>query len=530
MSVFKSPAPLAEDRRCHRRIGGRGIQWKSTIALAALALVSRAVLLPMIPHPEPLSSDEKSYVFQAEIFTHGRLAFPAHPLWRFFQVANIISHPVWMSKYFGGQSLFLAIGVLLGNAHWGVILSFALFVGAVHWMLQQIAPPRWALAGALAVLVIFNVRHYWLESYWGGFVAAIGGCLVLSAFCSRAPRLPRSRWLFPLGAVLLCTTRPFEGLVFVLVSAAVANPKTWRSQRALWIAPFAVAAFMSLGLTFAFNWLTLGGPLRFPYLEHERQYATAPTFWVLSTRAVTFNDPVIESVHEHWEMPRYKRLLNMPLVYRIPFLFLRYAKSSLSDVFGFSSAILLLVPFFLKYARIRRLALVWILVSLALILENWTFPHYTAPVTGTIIALGVTTARAFMAQVRHRPLRHYVAGVAMAVAVFAPPLRQNYSVLKSSMMRQLSPRQKTIAALAAQSAPSVILVHYSRLDAHAWDDDWVRNSPNIDHQRIIWARDRGTENVSIVSFYAGRKIWILDPDERPLCLRPYLPGPSLEVR
>src|SRR3989442_12822131 len=93
----------------------------------------------------------------------------------------------------------------------------AAICAAVAWALQGWLPPQWALLGAVLVLLKIHLFGYWLESYWGGAVAAIGGALVVGAL----PRIihhqrVRDAILMGIGASLLANSRPFEGLIFCI--------------------------------------------------------------------------------------------------------------------------------------------------------------------------------------------------------------------------------------------------------------------------------------------------------------------------
>jgi hypothetical protein len=56
----------------------------------------------------------------------------------------------------------------------------------------------------------------------------------------------------------------------------------------------------------------------------------------------------------------------------------------------------------------------------------------------------------------------------------------------------------------------VVFIRYS--SSHNVHDEWVYNSPDIDSQRVIWARDRGEQNWKLEAYYPGRTFWLLEPD------------------
>src|SRR5687767_6048266 len=152
----------------------------SLIALAGPAI--RLLLLPIHPIPVPAVSDEFSHLLLAETFNLGRWTNPVHPLWTHFESIHIIHQPSYNSMYFPGQGAVLAFGVLLGHPWIAILLSSAAFCGSVVWALQAWIPRRWAFYAGVTAVLRFGVVSYWVDSYWGGALGALGGCLIAGAF------------------------------------------------------------------------------------------------------------------------------------------------------------------------------------------------------------------------------------------------------------------------------------------------------------------------------------------------------------
>jgi hypothetical protein len=485
------------------RIGRRTLL--CSLGLFVLCVGLRVALLRRIPPPQPIVHDEFAYLLGADTFVHGRLANRPHPLQEFFETMHQLSRPVYASKYQPGQAAFLALGqAVTGSPYAGVVLGVGLMVAAMYWMLRAWAPPGWALLGGLFTLATFGAQHYWMQSYWGGAVAACGSALVVGAV-GRG----RASWAYGAGAALLLFTRPYEGAGLLAMAgvAIVWRARSWRAVRWPAVAILGVAvAFQAF-----YDWRLTGNPLRPPYVEHIAQYEVAPILWVLKPSAPkTYSYPEIANLHA-WEMRTYGQIMAYGVVARVHHLAYRILYNLPDPFRGFWMA--WIVAALWPDRGLRRLAWLSAGVFAALMLETWMIPHYEAP----LIAL----ALALMTRLGWRMWHMKPAGpvlVALFAVVYAVAAGKTSSPVEGLHGNYPQDRAAVIARLQAEGGQHVVVVRYAA--DHSPHREWVFNAAEIDAAPIVWARDRGDDNARLRSYFAGRKFWVLEPDAVPLRLTP----------
>lgn len=168
-------------------------------------------------------------------------------------------------------------------------------------------------------------------------------------------------------------------------------------------------------------------------------------------------------------------------------------------------------------------------------LEVFSHPHYMAPGTCLVFALVLGATRNVRNwRWRQKPVGRaisraipLIAGTLLVLcAVWAPALhpREGPPLTWCSPGYYLMPeRAHMLAELQQEPGLHLVIVKYSA--THNFRFEWVHNLADIDASKVIWARDMGREqNLELLRYYQGRRIWLVEPDLTPPRLSAYPPA------
>lgn len=484
--------------------------------LFLLPLLVRLLLFAWTGPPLAAIHDEFSYLLAGDTFASGRLANPPHPLWEHFETFHVIQKPTYSSKYPPGQGLALALGQRLTGQPWfGVAASYAAMLALFWWAARAWLRPPWAAVACALAVVRYPIYHYWLNSYWGGAVAAAGGALLLGGAGRMRDRIRAAPAAAAgLGLAVLALSRPYEGLVFAVALLGPVAPVILK-RREQWPALVPGVAILAAGLAFyaRLNQATTGSPFLPAYIAHERQYSHWPVFLFRYKNVIPAGGgdvlrPDGTPSPGFWGRVRDQALRAAELV--------RPGGRTEEWVnVGYGVALWGAVPLVWRDRRRRLLAAAVCLMFVGVMLPTAYHEHYAAPAAGLKILVITAGARRLAVRMRGPILAACAAAILLQTAAYAG----------MAITGKLAPsgfradRAAVAGRLASLGGRHLVIVRYSA--GHNPHEEWVQNAADIDASPVVWARDKGEQaNRRLLDYFKDRAVWLLEPDREPRNLRP----------
>jgi hypothetical protein len=542
----------------------------SMLAPGLLVIVLRLALVPWIPVPAPEIHDEFSYLLGAETFAAGRLTNPTPDAWQHFETFHVNLRPSYHSMYPPALFVFPAMGLLLAKHAWiGVLLGVAIMCSAITWMLEGWVPAHWALLGGLWAALRFGIFSYWVNSYWGGAMAATAGALLLGALArilgsrrqgtptsqiqtstpalqkpkrwgpqacrgpSKAAPLPKNIYatsfsvkdgvLLALGLILLANSRPLEGLLFslpLLVYLVVRIIRSDAGLRGKLLSRIALPA--GLLLLAGALWMlyydsrTVGNPWTMPYMvNHAEYHVTKPFLGQARNPIPAYRHDSMRRFYVIHELPDY---LDSRTFWGVRQLVERNA--AIVYVFFLCPVGLLLLAGWLRVLRRPAQSMIAVAAVAAVVpslVGLWPpHGHYAAPATGAFILIGLVGLR----RLRTAKVRGAKIGLALsravvillAVALLAAtsaktidPFALNAATANSPLPLRIE-RERMQSQLSRLPGQHLVIVFYAPTDVPS--EEWIDNQPDPAAAKIIWARDMGAvQNEELLRAYPGRHLW-----------------------
>lgn len=489
--------------------------------LFLLTLVGAALFSTLGSWPAPITHDEFGYLLLGDTFANGRITNPTHPHWEFFETFHVLQQPSYTAKYPPLQGIFLAAGQLLaGSPVVGVWLSSGLMVAAVYWALLQWIRPKWALLGAVLLMLQVGVLGYWSQSFWGGAVAATGGALATGAVGAlvRNTRLIHG-FILGVGLAVLANSRPVEGLLLTLAlgiylvccmpTGADARAKICRS-----LIPTVVIGSLTLVAMGYYNHRVTGSEFRFPYQAYEKQYGVGANFiWEEPEPLRDYRHPALSEYYREYGIERALRM-------RTPG---GFALSVFRKLYRLVDRLigpglgLLLVPLLIPRKDLLFAAWIVLLFVCELLVTLGGWPHYFAPATMLVYLLIAGGLR----EIYHREWfglsgQRVFIGILLVFPILF--LLRAGVELRQQPQRFVQARDAMMSCLHDRSGDDLVFVHYGpERQSHF---DWVYNEADIDGADIVWARSISkAKNAELQDYFSNRRSWILTVTADSVALR-----------
>ena len=412
---------------------------------------------------------------------------------------------------------------------------------AVYWMVREWINSRYAFIAAFIVMIRYGLFGFWANSYWDGAFTALGGVLLVGGFKAIMSRPNLSNGsAVGLGAAILMTTRPYEGMFFAFPLGASLVLQFVRSTRlgrkSLIPSGLAAAALVAggFGLTFAHNEAVTGDWKVEPYSLYRQTVAEAPAF-LLESRSPQRDAPARYAGTRFTldiEAKAYDRRATWGgILSAETFRFRNY--------WNFFVGFALLIPFVVGVYTLRSepaLLLAAASLGVGLSFLTWGHAHYAAPGFGFVILAimdGFRRLRQWRPWAcpyglwvsRLLPLALVIGSVIPLSSALTgwPTFTMLVNIHDSTPCCWLRPRSLHMAVedeVDRDQARNLVIVDTG--PKAPIDAILVSNGPDIDDEQTIWVNDDAEFNRLAIDRYPVRRIWRLGwLDDGAACLQPF---------
>jgi 4-amino-4-deoxy-L-arabinose transferase-like glycosyltransferase len=235
--------------------------------LSSLLIILSIHFFVMLDYP--MTTDENSYLFQADLLASGKLYADSPPLPHFFIYDNMLCDGKWRSKYTIGWPVLLAIGQIF-HVRWIIGPLCTVFSLLFIYLITKKIFGR--KAGLVAMLfALFSPLFILTGSSY--LTHTVFGLMLLIFVYSLLNIEKNGKSIFPISAgislMLAVNIRPVDTVVLMASSALLILYIFFKSQnRSLIIKkliPIALFFIAGLGVILSINYLQNGNPLSFGY-------------------------------------------------------------------------------------------------------------------------------------------------------------------------------------------------------------------------------------------------------------------------
>jgi hypothetical protein len=194
--------------------------------------------------------------------------------------------------------------------------------------------------------------------------------------------------------------------------------------------------------------------------------------------------------------------------------------------------------------KVRFLLIVCGVVIVANMLPTGYYPHYSAPITGAILALVLVAMQDLSGwQHRQKPAGLFTVRAVPCICVLLLALRAAAGPLHLPVTAEgLSlkvpdwcwqtasnpARAAILTKLRKDAGGQLVIVHYTA--DHDPANEWVYNRADLGSAKVIWARDMGPrENEILIRYFKHRRVWLLCVDDQSPKLLPYTEAADLRA-